>query len=112
VTDLERLSTAIDALADSTPAHCTLTAAVAEIVSRLLGTIRALLTSSSQSATVAKWCTAFRLPAGPAGSKPCTSTLMFWGGLYYSFSTAAGLRLGRQVANYDLHQVFDLPQAH
>jgi hypothetical protein len=31
-----------------------------------------------------------------------------WGGLHYSFSTAAGLRLGRQVASYDLHQLFDL----
>jgi len=33
-----------------------------------------------------------------------------WGRLHYRFSTAAGIRLGRQVANFDLHQLFDLPQ--
>ena len=61
-------------------------------------------------------------PAGPPGNlnavhhfatvadeREEVSHARIWGGLHYSFSTAAGLQLGRQVANYDLHQIFGLP---
>jgi hypothetical protein len=92
-------------------AHCTFTSAVAETLSRWLGTKNINIDVHGFDA------------AGPPGNLNAVhhfataadeleevSNARIWGGLHYSFSTAAGLRLGRQVANYDLHQLFDLPQ--
>jgi hypothetical protein len=92
-------------------AHVTFTSAVAETLSRWLGTKNINIDVHGFDA------------AGPPGNLNAVhhfatvadeleevSNARIWGGLHYSFSTAAGLRLGRQVANYDLHQLFDVPQ--
>ena len=94
-------------------AHCTISAAIAHAVSRMLGTQNVEVDVHGFD------------PAGAAGNLDAVhhfatvadwlqevSNARMWGGLHYPFSTAAGLRLGRQVANYDLHQVFDLPDPH
>jgi hypothetical protein len=92
-------------------AHCTFIASIAETLVRWLGTDEIDLDVHGFD------------PAGPPGNlnavhhftkaadlREEVSNARQWGGLHYGFSTAAGLRLGRQVASFDLHQVFALPE--
>ncbi|HKD53229.1 MAG TPA: vanadium-dependent haloperoxidase [Steroidobacteraceae bacterium] len=90
-------------------AHCTFTSAVAEILSRWLGTNNINIdVHGFDPAGPPGNLNAVRHFATAADEREEVSNARIWGGLHYSFSTAAGLRLGRQVANYDLHQLFGL----
>jgi hypothetical protein len=90
-------------------AHTSLTSAVIKVLSQILGTDEINLDVHGFDAT------------GPAGNLNAVqhfttaddllrqvSNARAWGGLHYPFSLAAGLRLGRQVADYDLHHAFQL----
>jgi hypothetical protein len=88
-------------------AHGTLTSAMAEVFSAVLGTNRIDLDIHGFD------------PAGPTGNLNAvrhfekTSDLRseiinarLWAGLHYRFSTVAGIVLGRQVAKFDLKHAF------
>ena len=90
-------------------AHTSLTAAVIKTLSQFLGTDEINLDVHGFD------------PTGPAGNLNAVqhfataddllqqvSNARAWGGLHYPFSLAAGLRLGRQVADYDVHHAFQL----
>jgi hypothetical protein len=82
-------------------AHSTLSSAMAEVVSRFMGTDQidvqiwgnTTFNASHTFATAADWL------AEVANAR-------VWAGLHYRFSTAAGVELGKEVADYDLDHAF------
>jgi hypothetical protein len=88
-------------------AHGTLTSAMAELFSEFLGTDAINLDLHGFD------------PAGPAGNLNAVHhfataqdlrteiiNARLWGGLHYRFSSEAGVKLGREVAQYDLAHAF------
>jgi hypothetical protein len=88
-------------------AHGTITSAMAEVIATFLGTGQIGLDIHGFD------------PAGPAGNLNAVRHFdtpsdlrheiigaRLWAGLHYRFSSAAGVALGRQVANYDLSHAF------
>jgi hypothetical protein len=88
-------------------AHGTLTSAMAELFSEFLGTDAINLDLRGFD------------PAGPAGNLTAVHhfataqdlrteiiNARLWGGLHYRFSSEAGVKLGREVAQYDLAHAF------
>jgi hypothetical protein len=88
-------------------AHGTLTSAMAELFSEFLGTDAINLDLRGFD------------PAGPAGNLNAVHhfataqdlrteiiNARLWGGLHYRFSSEAGVKLGREVAQYDLAHAF------
>jgi hypothetical protein len=78
-------------------AHATITSAIAEVLTRFLGTDQIDVdVQGTPSLTVSRnFATADDLRAQADNAR-------VWAGLHYRFSVQAGSLLGRQVADYDL----------
>jgi hypothetical protein len=83
-------------------AHCTLTSAVGEVIARFLGTdaINIDLVGNANFNATRHFATVQDLRTTVANAR-------VWGGLHYRFSTAAGLQLGKEVADFDLDHAFN-----
>jgi hypothetical protein len=84
-------------------AHATITSAIAEVLTRFLGTDQIDVdVQGTPSLTVARhFATADDLRAEADNAR-------VWAGLHYRFSVQAGSLLGRQVADYDLDHAHSL----
>jgi hypothetical protein len=82
-------------------AHCTITSAIGEVVARFLGTdaIDIDLVGNANFTATRHFATVQDLRTEVANAR-------VWAGLHYRFSTAAGLQLGKEVADYDLDHAF------
>lgn len=88
-------------------AHTSLTSAVTEVLSQFLGTDEINLDVHGFDPTgVAGNLNAVQHFKSVDDLLEQVSNARAWGGLHYPFSLAAGRRLGRQVAHYDLHHAF------
>jgi hypothetical protein len=88
-------------------AHTSLTSAVTEVLSRFLGTDEINLDVHGFDPTgVAGNLNAVQHFATVDDLLEQVSNARAWGGLHYPFSLAAGRRLGRQVAHYDLQDAY------
>jgi hypothetical protein len=88
-------------------AHTSLTSAVAEVLSRFLGTDRIDIDVHGFDPTgVAGNLNALQHFTTARDLLEQVSNARAWGGLHYPFSLAAGRRLGREVADYDLRHAF------
>jgi hypothetical protein len=85
-------------------AHATITSAIAEVLTRFLGTDQLDIdVQGTPSLTVTRhFATADELRAEADNAR-------IWAGLHYPFSVQAGSLLGRQVADYDLGHAFQAP---
>jgi hypothetical protein len=83
-------------------AHGSLTSAMVEVFSEFLGRGRFDLTLSS---TVVPSMPTRHFSSGHELRREIVDARL-WGGLHYRFSTRAGVRLGRDVARYDLAHAF------
>jgi hypothetical protein len=82
-------------------AHATFTSAIAEVLTRFLGTdaIDVDIHGNANLAAVRHFATADALRAQVENAR-------VWGGLHYRFSVLAGAELGKEVADYDLDHAF------
>jgi hypothetical protein len=83
-------------------AHCTITSAIGEVVARFLGTdaIDIDLVGNANFSATRHFATVQDLRTEVANAR-------VWAGLHYRFSTAAGVQLGKAVADYDLDHAFN-----
>jgi hypothetical protein len=83
-------------------AHCTLTSAIGEVIARFMGTdaIDIDLQGNANFSATRHFATVQELRAEVDNAR-------VWAGLHYRFSTAAGMRLGKEVADYDLDHAFN-----
>jgi len=89
-------------------AHASLTSAVAEVLSRFLGKDRIDIDVHGFDPTgVAGNLNALQHFTTARDLLEQVNNARAWGGLHYDFSLAAGRRLGREVADYDLRHAFE-----
>ena len=83
-------------------AHCTITSAIGEVIAHFLGTdaINIDLHGNANFSAVHHFATVQDLRTEIANAR-------IWAGLHYRFSTVAGLKLGKEVADYDLAHAFN-----
>jgi VCPO second helical-bundle domain len=83
-------------------AHATITSAVGEVIARFMGTdsINIDLVGNSTFNAVRHYATVQDL-------RTEVSNARIWAGLHYRFSTVAGTKLGKEVADYDLDHAFN-----
>ena len=84
-------------------AHCTITSAVGEVIARFLGTdaIDIDLEGTANFSVTRHFATVQDLRTEVENAR-------VWAGLHYRFSTLAGVRLGKEVADYDLDHAFHI----
>jgi hypothetical protein len=88
-------------------AHTSLTSAVVEVLSQFMSTQRIDIDVHGFDPTgVAGNLNALQHFTTARDLREQVSDARAWGGLHYPFSLAAGLRLGREVADYDLRHAF------
>jgi hypothetical protein len=83
-------------------AHCTITSAIGEVIARFMGTdaINIDLQGNADFSATEHFATVQDLRTAVANAR-------IWAGLHYRFSTVAGLKLGKEVADYDLTRAFN-----
>jgi hypothetical protein len=83
-------------------AHCTITSAIGEVIAHFMGTdaINIDLHGNANFSAVHHFATVQDLRTEIANAR-------IWAGLHYRFSTVAGLKLGKEVADYDLAHAFN-----
>jgi hypothetical protein len=83
-------------------AHCTITSAVGEVIARFMGTdaINIDLVGNANFGATRHFATVQDLRNEVQNAR-------IWAGLHYRFSTAAGVQLGKEVADYDLDHSFN-----
>ncbi len=83
-------------------AHCTITSAIGEVIAHWMGTdaINIDLQGNATFNATRHFATVQDLRTEVANAR-------VWAGLHYRFSTAAGLQLGKEVADYDLAHAFN-----
>lgn len=83
-------------------AHCTITSAIGEVIAHWMGTdaIDIDLQGNATFNATRHFATVQDLRTEVANAR-------VWAGLHYRFSTAAGLQLGKEVADYDLAHAFN-----